>query len=243
MSSRSRGLANRASATVVDRPRACSSSAAFSASARRVPSDRIAIREPSRRIAALADRQRLPALRQLDADAVAARIAQRDRAAVVRGGGRDHVHEFGLVGGRHHRHVRQAGEVGDVEGAGMRRAVGADQPGAVDREADRQVLDRDVVHDLVVGALQEGRVDGAERLACLRSRGRPRRSPRAARRCRRRTCARERPCRIRSTPVPCGMAAVIADDLLVAPRRLRAARRRRPWYRPARCSWAWPARR
>jgi hypothetical protein len=43
----------------------------------------------------------------------------------------------------------------------MGRAVGADQPGAVDREAHRQLLDRDVVHDLVVGALQEGRIDRA----------------------------------------------------------------------------------
>jgi hypothetical protein len=48
------------------------------------------------------------------------------------------------------------------------RAVGADQPGAVDREAHRQVLDRDVVHDLVVGALEEGRVDRAERPHALR---------------------------------------------------------------------------
>ncbi len=35
------------------------------------------------------------------------------------------------------------------------------------REAHRQLLDRDVVHDLVVGALQEGRVDRAERLEAL----------------------------------------------------------------------------
>ena len=120
-SSRSSGLAKRASATVVESPRAASSSAAFSASASRAPSDRMAIREPSRRIAALADRQRLAALRQLDADALAARIAQRDRAVVVRGRGRDHVHELGLVGRRHHHHVRQAGEIGDVEGAGVGR--------------------------------------------------------------------------------------------------------------------------
>ena len=59
-------------------------------------------------------------------------------------------------------------EIGDVEAAGMGRAVGADQPGAVDREAHRQVLDRDVVDDLIVGALQEGRIDRAERPHALR---------------------------------------------------------------------------
>ena len=35
------------------------------------------------------------------------------------------------------------------------------------REAHRQALDRDVVHDLVVGALQEGRVDRGERLVAF----------------------------------------------------------------------------
>ena len=49
----------------------------------------------------------------------------------------------------------------------MGRAVGADQTGAVDREAHRQALDRHVVHDLVVAALQEGRIDRAERLVAL----------------------------------------------------------------------------
>ena len=49
----------------------------------------------------------------------------------------------------------------------MGLAVIADQPGAVDRKAHRQFLDRHVVHDLVVGALQEGRVDRRERLHAL----------------------------------------------------------------------------
>ena len=81
--------------------------------------------------------------------------------------GRDHVHQFGLVGGRHDDEIGQAAEIGDVERAGMGRAVGADQAGAVDREAHRQALDRHVVHDLVVAALQEGRIDRAERLVAL----------------------------------------------------------------------------
>ena len=78
--------------------------------------------------AALADRQRDAALGQFDADAVAARIAQRDRAGVMGGAGRDHVDEFGFVRRRHHHHVGQAGEIGDVERAGVGRAVGADEP-------------------------------------------------------------------------------------------------------------------
>ena len=50
----------------------------------------------------------------------------------------------------------------------MGRSVSPDQPGPIDGEADRQVLDRDIVHDLIVGALQEGRIDRGERSHALR---------------------------------------------------------------------------
>ena len=49
----------------------------------------------------------------------------------------------------------------------MGRAVVADQPGAVHREDDVELLQADVVDELVVGALQEGRVDRADRLRAL----------------------------------------------------------------------------
>jgi hypothetical protein len=44
------------------------------------------------------------------------------------------------------------------------RTIGADKACAVDGEAHRKFLDRDVMHDLIVAALQEGGVDRAERL-------------------------------------------------------------------------------
>ena len=46
----------------------------------------------------------------------------------------------------------------------MGLAVGAHQPGAVDRETHRQFLDRDIMYDLVIGALQKGRINRRERL-------------------------------------------------------------------------------
>jgi hypothetical protein len=82
--------------------------------------------------------------------------------------GVDHVDELGLVGGGHHDEIGKRAQISEVEAAGVRLSVGADQPGAVHREAHRQVLDRDVVDDLVVGALQEGRIDRAERPIALR---------------------------------------------------------------------------
>ena len=59
-------------------------------------------------------------------------------------------------------------EVGEIEAAGVRRAVGADQSCPVHCESHRQVLDRHVVHHLIVGALQEGRVNRAKRPVTLR---------------------------------------------------------------------------
>ena len=82
--------------------------------------------------------------------------------------GVDHVDELGLVGRGHHREIGQGAQVSEIEAAGVGRAVGADQPGAVQREAHRQILDRDVMHDLVVGALQEGRINRRERPKALR---------------------------------------------------------------------------
>ena len=75
--------------------------------------------------------------------------------------------QLDLIGGGHDHHARQTGEICDIERAGMGRAVGADQPGAVDGESDRQTLHRHVVHHLIVGALEEGRVDGGERLVAF----------------------------------------------------------------------------
>ena len=195
MRSVSSGLAKRASATVVgqaERGQLVGRLEAFAEPrAEREQRHRRALAHD----AALADLER-PALgRQLDADAFAARIAEGGRAVVDGHGGRHHVLELGLVGGRHQHEARQAAEVGEIEGAGVRRPVGADEAGAVEREAHGQALDGDVVHDLVVGALQEGRVDGGERLEAFAWRGRRRRSRRAARRCRRRRCARGTPWR------------------------------------------------
>ena len=46
----------------------------------------------------------------------------------------------------------------------VRGPVVAHQPGPVDGEHDRQVLEPDVLHEHVEGALQKGRVDGDDRL-------------------------------------------------------------------------------
>ena len=49
----------------------------------------------------------------------------------------------------------------------MGRAIAAHQPGAIQREHHRQILQGDVVNELIVGALQERRVDRDDRLEAL----------------------------------------------------------------------------
>src|ERR1043166_529396 len=67
-----------------------------------------------------------------------------------------------MVSGRSDAQVRH------VVDAVVRRTVLPGAAGAVEREDDRQIHDRDVVEDLVERALQEGRVDRGNRLHPLR---------------------------------------------------------------------------
>jgi hypothetical protein len=87
-----------------------------------------------------------------------ARVADRGRA-VVPDARVQHRAQFLAVRRRHHDQARQAPQVAQVEVAVVGRAVRADETGAVDRERDGQLLQVHVVHELVVRALQEGRVD------------------------------------------------------------------------------------
>ena len=82
--------------------------------------------------------------------------------------GAQHVHQHRLVARGHDDDVGDRAEVGDVERAVVGGAVVPDQPGAVHREGDVEALQGDVVDDLVVGALEEGRVDRADRLRPLK---------------------------------------------------------------------------
>ena len=152
------------------------------------------------------------------------------------------MHQLGLVGGRHQHEAGQAAEIGDVEGAGMGRAVGADQSGAVDGKAHRQPLDGDVVHHLVVGALQEGRIDRGERLEAFG--GKP--------------AAERHRVLLGDADIEAAVGKFLVeqikpgarrhrrgdgDDLVVLARFLDQALARTPWCIAARRLWIWPARR
>ena len=103
---------------------------------------------------ALADRHCRHFLQHSRARAGAARVAHCARSIQGKGGVQ-HLAAFVFVRWRHYRHVGDAAQEGQIEGAGVGRAIGAYQAGAVDGEHHRQVLDRHIVDQLVVAALQE----------------------------------------------------------------------------------------
>ena len=178
------------------------------------------------------------------ADRLAARVAQADRAAVVAQRGVQHVHEHRLVARGHQRHVRQAAQVGDVEHAVVRRAVVADEARAVHREHHRKLLQAQVVDDLVVGALQERRVDRGDGARALQREAGGEQAAPAARRCRRRSSGRASPSAGCSGPCPEFIAAVMPTTRVVALALgdERVAEHLRVLRAPPACRPAWTAR-
>eukprot|EP01033_Poteriospumella_lacustris_P022124 gene22124-gene22114 len=99
------------------------------------------------------DLQRRRDGRDRDAGPLSARVADRARALIEQSLRRHHAGEFRLIRRGHHDKARQGAEIADVEGPGVGGAVCADEPRPVEGEAHRPLLDRHVVHDLVVPAL------------------------------------------------------------------------------------------
>ena len=118
---------------------------------------------------AFPDFQRLAFRRHRYAKAFTARITQCARPVVDRDRGGDHVNELSFICCRHQNKARQASKIGDVECTGMSWSVGTDETGAIDRKADRQALNRDVVHDLIIRALEERGINRSERLEAFGS--------------------------------------------------------------------------
>ena len=92
-----------------------------------------------------------------------ARIAHR-HGVVLRIGGAEQLAAFALIGGACQAHVGNAANVGNVVGPRVGGAIGAHQASAVNSKHHGQVLQGHVVNELVVGALQKGRVNRHHRL-------------------------------------------------------------------------------
>jgi hypothetical protein len=82
-------------------------------------------------------------------------IANGNRAVDFPQGGRQHVAELVFVFRRHHGHVGETAEIGQVEDPMMRAAVISGKTGAVDGERHRQPLQANIMDDLIVGTLEK----------------------------------------------------------------------------------------
>ena len=101
---------------------------------------------------------------RLRAGSDAARIANGDGTGMVIGHGPEHVAELVFVFGLHVDDSRNRAEVADIEKAVMSRAVVAGESRTVHAKRDVEVLQRDIMDDHVVGALEERGVNGQEGL-------------------------------------------------------------------------------
>ena len=124
-----------------------------------LPKARMATFLPWRLDFALADRYGIKCLCRESCRMPLPRGIAHCRRSVDAVGGGEHAAAFGFVGRGHDHHVRQAGQEGQIESTVVGAAVGTDQAAAVNGQHHRQVLQGDVVDQLIVGALQEGRID------------------------------------------------------------------------------------
>ena len=115
----------------------------------------------------LAGGQRGGLLLDLHARAGTARVADEARSIVLQRGVQ-HVGEFVLVLRLQERRVRHIAQERKVEEPVVGRPVVGREAGAVQTEDHRQLLQADVVHDLVVGALEKRGIDRDHRPQSLR---------------------------------------------------------------------------
>ena len=74
------------------------------------------------------------------------------------------MHQFRLIARRHHDKAWQVCQIAHVKGACMGGSIGPHQTGPINGKPHRQSLQSHIMHDLVIAALQERRIDRDKRL-------------------------------------------------------------------------------
>ena len=110
-----------------------------------------------------ADRERTHLVLGFHAGTGAPWIANRARTLEAKSG-IEHLSTLVLVRWSHHGRVRQTAQVREIKASRVRRPVRAHKPGAIDGEYNGKILNDHVVNELVIGALQERRIDRHNRL-------------------------------------------------------------------------------
>ncbi len=103
---------------------------------------------------------------QGNAEATAPRKAHRRRSGIANRRGQK-VLEFVLVLGRHHQGIGKVSKIRNVEQPLVGGPIAAHQPSPIQGKGHVQVLKADIVHHLIVGALEERRIDCGNGLHAL----------------------------------------------------------------------------
>ena len=114
----------------------------------------------------LANRNRLDVGIQRNAETTAPRKAHRRRSGIANRRSQK-VLELVLVLGRHHQGIGKVSKVRNIEQPLVGGPIAAHQPSPIQGKGHVQVLKADIVHHLVVGALEECRIDRGNGLHAL----------------------------------------------------------------------------
>ena len=109
--------------------------------------------------------------------AVTARKPKRNRPLVMCNGGCNHMHQFRLIRRGHHHKAGQIRQKRHIKRPRMGGTIRPHKARAINGKPHRQALNSHVMHNLIISALQEGRINRAKRLHPTR------RQPRRKRHC------------------------------------------------------------
>ena len=107
---------------------------------------------------ALAERQSLQPFQRGHAHTSATRVTHANRVILLIGC-RQQLTRFALICRAGHAHIGNAAHKGDVIRTGVGCPIGTDQTCAIQRKHHRQILQRHVMNQLVISALQKGGID------------------------------------------------------------------------------------
>ena len=118
---------------------------------------------PRTKAASTANFKRMHWFAPVDHLAIATWIANSEWAALVFCGSVHQIAQCLLVGRSRYCHVGNGAQVSKVESAVVSHAVFPDKTSAVDAECNREFLNRHIMNHMIVGPLQEARINGHKR--------------------------------------------------------------------------------
>src|ERR1041385_1101132 len=96
---------------------------------------------------------------KLNSSAIAARIAHRDRPALVLYCREEHITQLTFIFWRHDNHSLDTPQISKIKHSMMRWSIGANQSCTIKTKNNMQMLYRDIMNDLIKRSLKECRIN------------------------------------------------------------------------------------